>query len=236
MTPMEELWEKIASPGPSGEKFIHYKSEYNLVYLYANGFVDFRKYSLKGWIDAFGESRQKDGSFRISRDQWIAKGRYRYDGPIGPLFDPNKLKERDYTEAEFAILLKRSICPATTIPEKNIPAILDHYRKGKKLVDGKIRMDRSLKREIAATLQKIPSPLRQLQLTVALFRKKGPAAPTAPTAPAKSGYATGKEAGHLAAERLVRLASGAKPAPATKPAAGGIPLKDLRKRRTPGRV
>lgn len=234
MTPMEELWEQVAKPAADGQKQITYKTDQDLLFLYANGFVDFRKFTLADWIKAFDDSKQKDGSYRVTRQQWLAKDKYRFTGAIGEPFDPQRLKEREYTEQEFSQILKLFICPSTWIPEQNIPGLLDYFKKKKKLVDGKIRIDKDVKKEFQESLDKIPSPLRILQLDVARFRRQKGAAPAATSG---SGYQAGTDAQKLAASRLAQIA---KSAPAPEPEVGkeaGIPLKEIKKRRpTPGRV
>lgn len=230
MTPLEELWEKVAQPGDDGHKYITYKGEQDLIFLYANGFVDFRKYTAAAWVEAFTESKQKNGSYRVTREQWLAKEKYRLNEPVGEPFDPGRLKEKEITEAEFAAVLKHFICPSTWIPEANIPNMLEYYRKNKKLANGKIRIDPSIKKEFKDVLEKLPSPLRVLQLDVARVRGKRK------TTGGKSAYVAGADAQKVAAERLRQL-SQTRPAPKTETAKKeGIPLKELKKRPTPGRV
>ncbi|MBI4196965.1 MAG: hypothetical protein HY539_04000 [Deltaproteobacteria bacterium] len=238
MTPMEELWEQVSQPADDGQKYITYKTAQDLLFLYANGFVDHRKYTLDAWIKAFDECRQSDGSYKITKQQWLAKESYRYSGPVEEPFDPHRLQERDFTEAEFEAVLKYFVCPSTWINESSIPIILDDLRKRKKLVNGKIRIDPAVKKEIQEVLDKFPSPLRVLQLDVARIRKRGrfkePVRQKNMTA-----YVAGIDAQKLASARLNQLAKTKAPVPEeTAPQTGGIPLKDLMKKkpRGPGRA
>lgn len=235
MNPMEELWDKVAQPEKDGQKYISYKNDQDLLFLYANGFVDFRKFSLDDWIRSFQPSKQKDGSYRVTHEQWLEKEKFRFAGAVGEPFDPERLKEREYSEAEFTAVLKHFICPSTWIAETNIPQILDFYRSKNKLVNGKILMDRILKKELEEVLEKVPSPLRILQLDVARVRGRGKlkieAAP-------KSGYVAGQNAQKLAAERLRQLAQTPEKPAEPIPGIETVPLKELRKKKrpTPGRV
>ncbi len=232
---MEELWEKIAQPGEGGQKYILYQNDFDLLYLYANGFVDFKKYKLDEWVKSFADSRQADGSYKIAKPQWLQKEKYRYNGPIGEPFDPEKLPEKEYAEAEFKQILKEKICGSTWIPESQIPEMLDYFRKQKKLSDGKIRLDKAIKKEFAEVLQKVPSPLRILQLDVAMHRKKGGAASPTTTA---SGFIAGIDTQKLAAERLAQLVSKGGPPKVSEAAkeTAGISLKDLKRKKKPDRV
>ncbi len=188
MNPMEQVWEQVAQPDDNGKKCIRYKSDRDLLFLYANGFVDFRKYTLTDWINAFAESRAQNGSYRVTKAQWIAKEKYRLNVPITDPFDPMRLKEREFTEAEFRVVLRRYLCPSTWIPESSIPSILNHYRKQKQLLNGKIKIDKGIKKELQECLERIPSPLRMLQLDVARIRKSGK---FKPAVAARTGYAVG---------------------------------------------
>ena len=229
MNPMEELWERIAQPAEDGQKQITYKTDQDLVFLYANGFVDFRKYTLADWIKAFDDSKQADGSYQVTRPQWLAKERFRYAGPIGEPFDPQRLKEREYSEEEFAKILKAFVCPSTWIHEQNVPNIVAYFKK-KQGLKGKVRIDKGVKREFQESLDKIPSPLRILQLDVARFSKGKPA-----KGGEKTAYQAGADAQRLAAERLAQLAR-TKEAPAAPLETPAIPLKELKKRKAPHRA
>ncbi len=226
--PMEEIWDQVAQTDKDGQKYIRYKGQYDLIFLYANGFVDFRKFPLEEWIGAFADSREPDESYKVTRDQWMAKARFRYSGPVGDPFDPQTLKEREFSEDEFRDIFKQFICPATWIPEGSIPQILDYYRKKGRLVGGKIKMDPELKKDFQEVLEKLPSPLRVLQLDVANIRyRKG--FPMPATTPA-TGYVAGQDAQKTAAARLKQLTEPAQGQPA---ATGGetVSLKDLKKKK-----
>ncbi|MBI2082900.1 MAG: hypothetical protein HYT76_04960 [Deltaproteobacteria bacterium] len=228
--PMEELWDVVAQESDDGQKYIIYQNQYDLLYLYANGFVDFKKQTLEQWIKAFDDSKQKDGGYKVTKEQWLKKGSYRYSGPIGEPFDPDRLQEREFSEKEFEAVFKQFVCPSTWIPEANIPLILDHYRKQNKLVNGKIRINKEIKNEIRTALEKIPSPLRILQLDIASIQNKGRKGFPIPAATAQTGYVPGMNIQKLAAKGLEQLSRRAPEPAAPVPEGSTLTLKDLRKK------
>ncbi|MBI2982463.1 MAG: hypothetical protein HYY44_09300 [Deltaproteobacteria bacterium] len=227
--PMEELWEVVSQEDKDGQRSIIYQNQYDLLYLYANGFVDFKKYTLDQWIKAFDDSKEKDGSYKITKDQWLKKAEYRYNGPIGDPFDPDRLQEREFSEKEFEAVFKQFVCPSTWIPEANIPVILDYYRKQNKLVNGKIRINKMIKGEIRQALDRIPSPLRILQLDVASLRNKSRKGFPMPATAPQTGYVPGMNTQKLAAKGLEQLSRRSAPA-APAPSGPTVSLKDLAKK------
>lgn len=233
MTPMEELWEKTAVTGDDGQKYIIYKGPDDLLYLYACGFVDFRQYKPQEWIESFNDSKLKNGIYLVTKEQWLAKEKYRYTGPVGEPFDPDFLVEKEITEGQFEKIFRYFICPSTWVPIESIPPILEGYRKRKKLVDGKIKIDSELKKEFKRVLEKMPSPLRILQLDVEMIRS-GKGRKASPTG--KTQYETGPSVQKVASERLSQILKEHKSNLSPLPKEAGILLKDLTKKKPKGRV
>ena len=240
MDPMEQLWGKLSSPDDQGEKYIVYKNNYDLVYLYANGFVNAEKYTLDEWLQAFTDSKRKDGSYRLTHKQWLAKKLYRYDGLVDKPFDPNRLKEQEYTEVQFTAVLKKFMVPSTWLTEKSIPQVIKNYQERGKFKDGKILIDRTIKEDFAKMLQFFPSPLRMLQIDVHGL-PKGVKLPTS-TATTTSQFSTAPEQAREAARQLEALfQSPIKQSPQEVSSTGSATttsLKDLMKKKRPpaGRV
>lgn len=243
MDPMEQIWEKIATPDATGEKVVVYKGEQDLVFLYANGLVDADQYGLEEWVAAFADSRQKDGTYRLTHEQWMAKKKFRYNGPVHKPFDPQRLKDGEYTPEEFYGILKEELVPSTWLTEQSIPKVMKNYQAAGKFKDGKFVIDQALKDDFEKILRFYPSPLRILQIDVhGLPTQKKLVAGMPPAS--VSGFVQGTEMGREAARALEALygrPAAAQPTAASQTSqAASTTLKDLmKKRKTPpskGRV
>lgn len=239
MEPMEQLWQKLASPDKTGEPVIVYNSIGDLVFLYANGFVDAVQYSLKEWLEAFADSRQKDGSYRLTRPQWLAKKKYRYDGVVEKPFDPWRIKEREYNEAEFAAILRDFIVPSTWLAKESIPQVIANYQSHGLFKDGKILVNKVIKEDFSKMLKLFPSPLRILQISVHGVPKGIKQWDSVQTAQ-KSGFTQAPDEGKEAAMKLSALFQNPiQQMPAQASDASTLTLKEMmkKKKRPPtGRV
>lgn len=241
MDAMEEIWKSVAKTGKDGKTYIFLKGANDLGYLYATGFVDVRRYSFKDWVDSFASSRLKDGSYAVSHDQWLEKKKFHFEGLVAEPFDPMQLEDRELTESETITFLKETVLPHTVFDEKAIPQILTNLKTYKKLVDGKVKLDKRLKQEIILLLNAFPSPMRTLEVMVQNMRavKEGRSASASKAGQdqvQKSQFAAGLTAQEIARKRLSEIAKEAQPAKVTsdKPS---ISLKELKKKtKSPGRV
>jgi len=212
--PMLSIWEQTAQVLPDGKKYIIWRNRFDLDYLYITGFVDVDRHSKDEWFASFDDSLKPDGSYQVTPDQWLAKRKYRYVGPVGEAFDPLSLREGDWEPEELEKLLKETILPATTVAE-------EHFRKGfdkvrnTAFVGGKFRLNRVFKFSLKQLFLNYPSPRRLRELAVAEAREqifgKRPAAKApgvSPGVPAKSqssGYQQGPSKERTTADQLSRL-------------------------------
>lgn len=238
MEPIEEIWQTVSKPGPDGKRYILLKGMQDLGFLYISGFVDIKKYNFQEWINAFASSRQKDGSYLISHDQWVEKKKFRYSGPVGVPFDPMTIKEEEYSEQEFIELLKTKVIPNTIFDQSAIPRIVAEFKLQKKIQNGKIGVDKALKKMILDTVNDHPSPLRVLQVMVdTMRRKKGLGKSFSQFDLQKSQFSAGRTAQEIAKARLAEIAREIQRAETPVPEGPTVSLKDLgRKRRTTGRI
>src|SRR5204863_7506137 len=98
------------------------------------------KYSLQDWVSAFLPSRLADGSYIVNHEQWMEKKKFRYTGPVGHPFEPSKIPEKEYDEADFLKLLKEKIIPNTIFDESAMPQLLATLKVPQKLKNGKINL------------------------------------------------------------------------------------------------
>jgi len=236
LEPIEEIWLKVAKPAKDGNRYIYLKGGQDLGFLYVSGFVDIAKNGFKEWLDSFADSRQKDGSYIVSHDQWVSKKKFRFTGKIGDPFDPMALPEREYTEGEFVKLLTEKVIPNTIYSPSYIPQFLNDLRAQKRLVNGKIRLDQGAKAFLTRTVNSFPSPTRILELMVAALKEqKGSGFKSTQLSAQKSNFAAGSTAEKMIQARLAEIAKETQKA---EPAPKGptVSLKDLQKKKTPGRI
>lgn len=234
---MEELWLSTSKPAQDGKRTITLKGVQDLGFLYISGFVDVQKNSFQDWVNSFADSRQKDGSYLLSHDQWMAKKKFRYTGPVGEPFDPMSLEEKEYTEQEFITFIEQKIIPNTIFDKSAIPRVIAEFKVSKKIQNGKIFLDKNIKKLILQTVNDHPSPLRILQVMVEAFRKKeGMGAATSQLDAQKSQFSAGKTAQEIARARLAEMAGVMAKEEASLANVPTISIKDLGRKKTPGRI
>ncbi|MBI3540969.1 MAG: hypothetical protein HY073_02370 [Deltaproteobacteria bacterium] len=244
MEPMEEIWKSAAKAGKDGKSYIFLKGSNDLGYLYATGFVDVRQHSFKDWVNSFNSSRLKDGSYAVSHEQWLEKKKFHFEGFVAEPFDPMQLEDRELTESEAISFLRETVLPHTVFDEKAIPQLLTNLKNYKKLVNGKVKLDKKLKQEVVLLLHAFPSPMRTLEVMVQNMRmaQEGRAQTSFKSGQdrsQKSQFAAGLTAQEITRKRLSEIAKEARPTEGTVEGTGkpSISLKELKKKaKTTGRV
>lgn len=168
---METIW----SRSPKEENLpSHLKGEYVLYlstdpkYLYLSGFVDVKQFSYEEWENAFQECKQPDGSYLISKDQFIILGKYKYSGPVKKPLDAMKIREGWYKLTDWHEFCANSILPSTSILK--VEDLVQMEKIGKengKIIGNRILIDKSDKLRIKQLLDEYPSPIRRRELGVA---------------------------------------------------------------------
>lgn len=159
---MEHLWETLEK-GPDGK--VHY-SIVDIEQLWQAGFVDTGKTDLSTWKSAFDPYRKPDGSYSLSRDEFVALDQYRYKGEIRMPFDAMMINEGRYTDEGLDELIRLSIAPSCGLESKGLNDFFDALKKDFRQKDGLILIKEPAKERIAALLSSHPSPLRNLELMV----------------------------------------------------------------------
>lgn len=166
---MERIWDRMQKktdlpPGYSGE-YIQYLAT-DPQYLYEVGFVDTKKYSFEEWEKAFEPFKQTDGTYLISKDQFIALGKYKFTGLVKKPLDAMQIKEGWYPLQEWHLFLVRSVIPSLSLPVENMLEAEKQLKDSGQIKKGKILVDKALKLRIKAMLDQFPSPMRQRELGV----------------------------------------------------------------------
>ncbi len=244
MSQLDQIWDQVATQSPEdGKKYIIFKlGIQDLMFLYMSGFVDARKYSFTQWVEAFKPSRRQNGHYWLTKEQWLDKKKFHYTGPVNAPFDPMTMEEKDYTEQEVLKLLKDKILPGTMFSPAYAPTVINNLKAQGRLINGKFRVDRELKKYLLGVMNQYPSPMRILEVGVDKMRKaKKGDAKFAQEQVQKSAFTAGSTAQQIAAARLSSIMGSGRSEPSTTPKPGkeegGISLKDLQKRRvTPGKI
>lgn len=165
---MEYIWEKVPK---TAEGLIHYLPG-DIPYLYQNGFVDTRRFTYPQWKAAFKDCEQDDGTYLVSRDKFMSFRVYRYTGPVFQPFEPHRVREGEWTDADLQKLFDLSIKPSSGIPEdvfwNSVKALKDQgLVKGKNLL-----VDKATKTQLAYLVERFPSPRRRLEKEVARIREE----------------------------------------------------------------
>lgn len=240
MEPLEAIFIRVAKEGKDRKKYIFFKDQIDIAFLYASGFVDAKKYTYKEWVDSFEPCKQADGTYIVPHAQWIEKKKFHYNGPIRPPWDPMALEEREYSEKEIGEIIANKIIPCTVLDPGYAQVYVNNLKAQGRLVNGKARIDKGAKEFILQIINQYPSPMRVLEVSVyGLMRQKKGSRKASQEQLQKSGFKAGQTAQQIFTSRLADLAK-SQPAketpvqpPADKPA---VSLKDLQKRRAPGKI
>lgn len=166
---MEHIWEKI--PKQKDGQTIRYIAA-DVEYLYYHGFVNSRLYSLKQWKSALGHFKEKDGSYVLNKEQFLALAPFRYTGPSHDVFDVNKLPEGPWSEEDLKALYAESVSIASDITEKMFWALINTFKENKENLDdnGKLFLNETVKAGLFIAIEKFPSPRRRLEQEVNRLR------------------------------------------------------------------
>lgn len=206
---MLAIWDKVSQPSPDGQRYIVWRTRDDIDYLYDTGFVDTDRHKKEDWIDAFKDSLQADKTYRITKDQWLAKRPFRFNGPTSPPFDPLTLQEGEWEIEEFEKILKEKVFPSTTLSEEIFRKAIDKGKE-KAFVGGKFILSKAFKFALKQAFILHPSPRRFRELAVAEARDElNKALEAAQKArkgsTSKSGYVSGPSQERSAMDQLSRL-------------------------------
>ena len=201
---MEYIWEKL--PKNKDGYTITYQPG-DLGYLYFNGFVDTPRYSFQDWQKAFEPFRQKEGSFKLNKEQFLSLRQYRFDGPIHELFEVERLREGPWPDSELEFLYEKSISISSTISKevflRSITALKKQGYVDKK---GNLIINDAVRKQFHYLLEKFESPRRRLEKEAKRLREeKDELKQASQKNRDASSFAIGKSQTEFEAERLKEL-------------------------------
>lgn len=155
-SPLEILWKQIPKEIHNGKEYIHYR-QLDVPYLYLMRMADPHKCTLQQWMDAFNDSRQADGSYLVSHEQFVAKMKY-YNAtiPTRAPFDANSLRQGYWDEKDLDEVYFTRIREETVLTDVDWEEVKRRIRQK----DGRLMIDKDFVRELCFVLEKFPSVIR----------------------------------------------------------------------------
>lgn len=225
--PMEYIWEKVPK---TKEGLIHYLPG-DIPYLYKNGFVDTTRFTYDEWKAAFEDCIQSDESYLVSKNKFLSLRFYRYEGPVFKPFDPQRVREGEWTDADLQKLFDASIAPSSSITKEIFWNSVKALKSQGLTRNENLVINDKVKTQLAYLIERFPSPRRKLEQEVHRIRE-GRESKYREVAGNrdKSNFVAGKLASEVKSEELAKLQSSGKKAPAKAASAKeGVEIKKLKR-------
>src|SRR3989338_2166704 len=158
---MSYLWDTMEKTEDG--KHLRYSFQ-DLDVLWNMGFVDTLRVSPEIWVQAFDTYIQADGTYLLSKADFLSLDQYRYKGEIKIPFDAMKINEGKYTDEGLTELFILGITPSCDFTPLQLDQFLEKTKKDFRTPDGLIRINQQAKQRIKILLEQHPSPLRNLEL------------------------------------------------------------------------
>lgn len=237
---MERIWIKIKKeknlpPPYNKEDYIRYIAT-DPRYLYEVGFVYTTQFSFEEWEKAFEPYKQVDGTYLISKNQFIALGKYKAPDLVKKPLDPMKLREGWYDTHSWHEFCVKSVIPSTTLTVEQLVEAEKKMKDEGQIVDGKILVDKQVKLRLKFMLDNFPSPARRRELAVAeayenLVQEE---ITRSQSAVVKTTFVTGQKVGDTKKKDLKEtLMKASKISNNNQEEKPSLSLKDLQKKSTP---
>ncbi|MBI2342032.1 MAG: hypothetical protein HYU98_04790, partial [Deltaproteobacteria bacterium] len=129
-----------------------------------SGIVDTKSFTIDEWRAAFDAHSRGDGTFSLSKEEFLSKEPYRYKGEIMVPFDAMQINEGKYTDEGLNELFASSIAPSCLLSPSELETFLDAFKGDYRDAAGLIKINAKAKKKIQTLLEESPSPLRRLEL------------------------------------------------------------------------
>jgi len=158
---MEIIWLEIENKPDENHAII---TSAELEAMWQVGLIDTSRFPMDVWKAAFEGYKRPDGTYFISRDDFLAKEPYRYKGEIMVPLDAMAINEGFYTEEGLKELFDMSVAPSCGLSRAELGKFFDELKSRHKDERGLIKIEKTAKLEIKKLLDEAPSPLRRLEL------------------------------------------------------------------------
>jgi hypothetical protein len=157
---LKEIWSKVPKEIHNGEEFIRYKT-LDVPILYLMRIADPKKCTIQEWVNEFKDSQQRDGSYLVSREQFMAKEKlFNTKTPSRAPFDASAIQEGHWSEADLDHLYFERIREETVLSDGDWEVIKSRIRNN----EGKLSIDKSFKKELGYVLKHFSSAMRNKSL------------------------------------------------------------------------
>ena len=202
--PMTALWLQVSQKEADGTRVIVWKNDQDLDLLYYTGFVDTDKFTLIQWKEAHQDFKQKEASYRLKLKDWMGLKKYRYDGIVSPLFEPETLKEGVWSEVQFDRFLKEIFLPQVTCSEKQFREALK--TTGNKIFDkGGYKITKAFKNDLKIILETFPSPKRAREIAVYVYKEMNKKGGITPKISERSSFTQGPTEAAIITNKLSQI-------------------------------
>lgn len=167
LDPMEYIWERIPK---NKEGKIHYLAG-DIPYLYVHGFVDTERVSYKDWKQVFEDCKLADGTYIVDHAKFLSLRVYRYEGPTFEPFNPQKIREGEWTDDQLTKLYQLSIKPSSHVTEDIFWNSIKALKKQGLEQNGNLLVDKRVKTQMSYLIERFPTPRRRLEKEVSRIRK-----------------------------------------------------------------
>lgn len=167
---MELLWGQITNKPDENHAVL---TQADVEGMWEAGIVDTKQFSKDAWFAAFDAHKQPDGTYFLSKEEFLAKESYRYKGEIMMPFDPALINEGKYTDEGLNELFTLSIAPSCSFSPAELKNFLDDMKGEFREADGLVKIRGSAKAKIKDLLYNNPSPLRRLELIFDYLIREG---------------------------------------------------------------
>lgn len=167
---MELLWKQVINKPDENHAIL---TAADVEGMWEAGIVDTKQFSKEVWFDAFDSHKQPDGTYLLSKDEFLTKEPYRYKGEIMVPLDPAMINEGKYTDEGLNELFTLSIAPSCSFSPAELKKFLDDLKDEFREADGLIKIGRSAKAKIKDLLYNTPSPMRRLELIFDYLIREG---------------------------------------------------------------
>lgn len=159
---MELFWERLQKYPDEAHVTL---SQEDVDTMWDSGIVDTKQYPIAAWRAAFDVHRQADGTYLLSKEEFLSKETYRYKGEIMVPFDAMQINEGKYTDEGLNELFDASIAPSASLSPAELKKFLDDLKTLFREPNGLVKIGKEAKTQIRDIIDQNPSPLRRLELT-----------------------------------------------------------------------
>jgi hypothetical protein len=135
----------------------------DLKYLYENGFVDSRRYTVEEWLKAFTPFKQANDTYLLTKKHFIALHVYRDFTPVVN-FDARALKDGPWSDKALQALYRKYIVPVSDLKKMSFWTYINSLKEsGHTDKKGELLFNKHSKSSLNNLIAEYPSPRKKLE-------------------------------------------------------------------------